>query len=103
MFSNKGELRRESECASASGTKIQMVQCDHLRSDDVWELRPSSGSAQSQLWSKRTGKCLTVENQGDKYLPSLVTCNEDSLEQKWIFEKYDTQFNTIQHGEDDDR
>ncbi|XP_021962988.1 polypeptide N-acetylgalactosaminyltransferase 13 [Folsomia candida] len=97
MLSNKGELRREAECASATGTKVQMVQCDHLRSDDLWELR-----ATGELVSQRSNKCLTVEREGDKYVPTLAKCSGGS-EQKWSFDKYDTHFIPgVENDNDDD-
>lgn len=85
MLSNKGELRREAECASVSGIRVQMIQCEHLRSDDIWELR-SDGT----LFSKRGNKCLTAKKEDGKVTVFLAPCG-DRPEQIWIFDKYNAQ------------
>jgi hypothetical protein len=95
MLSNKGELRREAECASALGTKVQMVQCEHLRSDDLWELRLSG-----ELYSKRAARCLTVEEKEGKYLPKLSTC-DPSPEQVWVFDQHKEQFTLASDDENE--
>lgn len=82
MLSNKGELRREAECAAVgSDEKIQMVQCEHLHPDDLWYHQ------NGQLFNKRSDKCLTLVEEDRKYTTILDPCTKSAY-QIWEFDNH---------------
>jgi hypothetical protein len=89
ILSKTGELRRESECASVgSGHSVQMIQCEHLRKEDRWELRESSG----QIYNIRARKCLTVSKDGgETHKAILDSCREADKTQRWTFDPHKGQ------------
>ncbi|CAL8069733.1 unnamed protein product [Orchesella dallaii] len=82
LLSNKGELRREAECASlGSDDKVQMVQCEHLHAKDLWDYRDG------QLYNMRSEKCLTVKVADGKSHTALETCTS-APNQQWEFDAH---------------
>lgn len=82
MLSNKGELRREAECASTgSDDKIQMVQCEHLNDKDLWDFQ------NGQLYNRRSDKCLSVRSVDGKSVVMMETCSGDGS-QLWEFDSH---------------
>lgn len=82
MLSNKGELRREAECATtANDDKVQMIQCEHLEFSDLWDYQDG------QLYNKRTEKCLSVVQVDGKSQATLEPCTGAS-NQQWEFDMH---------------
>lgn len=82
-------MRRESECASVgSDNKIQMIQCEHLNSKDLWEYNDN------QLYNKRAEKCLTVKSIDGKSAAVLEACT-GAPNQQWEFDPHKEDENEV--------